>query len=92
MLVTLFDEEHIMKAHDKTVREEGLSQGISLGITHGNNLKIINLILKKVNKGKNIDIIADEIEEDVDDIRLIYDTIIANPKKNAEEIYELLQD
>ena len=32
MMVTLFDEEKIMKAHDKTVLEQGVSQGIVEGI------------------------------------------------------------
>ena len=35
MMVTLFDEEKIMKAHDKTIREEGISEGISQGIVEG---------------------------------------------------------
>ena len=32
MMVTLFDEEQIMKAHDKTIYNQALSQGISQGI------------------------------------------------------------
>ena len=31
MMVTLFDEEKIMKAHDKTVLEQGRSQGFEQG-------------------------------------------------------------
>ena len=32
MMVTLFDEEKIMKAHDKTILEQGISQGVVEGI------------------------------------------------------------
>ena len=35
MMVTLFDEEKIMKAHDKTILEQGISQGISQGVVEG---------------------------------------------------------
>lgn len=35
MMVTLFDEEKIMKAHDKTILEKGISQGISQGVVEG---------------------------------------------------------
>ena len=35
MMVTLFDEEKIMKAHDKTILEQGIQQGISQGISQG---------------------------------------------------------
>ena len=31
-MVTLFDEEKIMKAHDKTILEQGISQGVVEGI------------------------------------------------------------
>ena len=32
VMVTLFDEEKIMKAHDKTILEQGISQGVVEGI------------------------------------------------------------
>ena len=32
MMETLFSEEQIMKAHDKTVYNKGLSQGLSQGL------------------------------------------------------------
>ena len=35
MMVTLFDEEKIMKAHDKTILEQGIQQGISQGVVDG---------------------------------------------------------
>ena len=35
MMVTLFDEEKIMKAHDKTVLEQGRSQGFEQGRSQG---------------------------------------------------------
>ena len=53
-------------------------------------IKLINQIIKKVNKEKALDVIADELEEDVETIRPIYDVVVANPGKNAEEIYDIL--
>ena len=53
-------------------------------------IKLINQIIKKVNKEKALDVIADELEEDVETISPIYDVVVANPGKNAEEIYDIL--
>ena len=67
---------------------EGLSQGLNQGLSQG----IISLIIKKVNKCKTLDEIADEIEEEIKIVQPIYDAIIANPGKGADEIYRILHD
>lgn len=39
-----------------------------------------------------LEVIADEIEEDINSIRPMYDIIVVNPGKDSEEIYNLLQN
>lgn len=47
MMVTLFDEEQIMRAHDSTIFERGIEQGIERGIEQG----IIKTVLQFVRDG-----------------------------------------
>ena len=53
MMVTLFDEEKIMKAHDKTILEQGISQGIQQGIQQG----ISQGIQQGINQGISLGIV-----------------------------------
>ena len=48
------------------------------------------LVKKKLEKGKLIEQIADELEEDVIEIEPIYKLIKDNPDKTKEEIYKML--
>ena len=59
-------------------------------LKYAEQINRINLIIKKVNKNKTLDVIADELEEDVETLSPIYDTVVANPGKSAEEILECL--
>ena len=60
------------------------------GRAEGEALKLIASVQKKVLKNKSIEQIADELEEDIEDVRPIYDAIVANKDKTAEEIYSLM--
>lgn len=59
------------------------------GIEEGEELQLIQLILKKVAKGKTPETIAEEVEAAVEDIAGLYDIIKNNPGRTREEIYEL---
>ena len=54
MMVTLFDEEKIMKAHDKTILEKGISQGVVEGIVkmckryNGTILEAIDQVMEEL--------------------------------------------
>lgn len=48
------------------------------------------MIQKKVKKNKNLEQIADELEESTTKIRPIYDQVKQHPEKTAEEIYNLI--
>ncbi|MGN0160223.1 MAG: hypothetical protein ACI4AQ_02415, partial [Lachnospiraceae bacterium] len=55
----------------------------------GATKNVITLIIKKMKKNKSVDTIADELEQDVDYVRSIYD--IAQkfaPDYNCEEIFD----
>ena len=49
-------------------------------------------IQKKVKKNKNLEQIADELEESTTKIRPIYDQVKQHPDKTAEEIYNLINN
>ena len=83
MLLTEYDEKKHMKAIRKEGYEDGLEegiqkgiekgieQGIEQGIEKGIEQKLEELILKKITKGKSIDVIAEELEEDLETVRAI---------------------
>ena len=49
----------------------------------------ISLIQKKILKNKELNLIAEEMEENADDIRGLYNTVKANIKNSPEEILEI---
>ena len=68
-------EEKILEK--RKARAEGLAEGLA----EGEDLRLIKLIKKKIQKSKNLIQIADELEESVEDIQPIYDIV----KKHAPE-------
>ena len=50
----------------------------------------IFMIQKKCAKNKPLSVIADELETEPDEIRIVYDAVLKNPEMAAEEIYELV--
>lgn len=69
-----------------------LSQGVielgrSQGIAEGQLNEKISLIIKKVKKGKPIDVIAEELEEDTDTVTPIYEAVVSQaPDYDMEKI------
>ena len=61
--------------------EEGRAEGYSAGIAKGDVRCLANLIIKKLQKNKSLEQIADELEEAVEDIQPIYNIV----KKYAPE-------
>ena len=67
MMVTLFDEEKIMKAHDKTIFEQGISQGISQGINQGISQGVVEGIVKMCKRYNGTILEAiDQVMEELD--------------------------
>ena len=65
-------------------------RGKRQGRSEGSLLHLISLIQTKYWKGKSLETIADEVEEDIEDIRGIYELICRNPKEAEEKIFDLL--
>ena len=56
-------------------------------------LNMINLIIKKVKKEKTLETIASELEENVEDIKMLYDMVIeAAPEYDVDKIMKKLNN
>ena len=62
-------------------RASGIAEGRASGIAEGTVRHLVTSVVKKVLKNKTLDQIADELEESVEDIQLIYDIV----RKHAPE-------
>ena len=69
--------------------EDGRAAGRAEGRAEG-RVKLISLIIKKVQRGKDLLFIADAVEEPVEVIQPIYEAVVAAPGADAEQIYEKL--
>ena len=78
----LFQPE--IEAEKKDSELCGKKQGIEIG----EYTKLISLISKKVQRGKDITSISDALEESEDVIRPIYEAVLASPDLSAGQIYE----
>ena len=68
-----YDEEGRMRVE----REEGWLDGHGKGREEGHQEELISQIIPKVQKGKDINTIASEVEKDVDNIKPLYDAVVA---------------
>ena len=58
----------------------------------GKQEQIIEIIIKKVKKGKELSTIASEIEEEEQDVKLLYDAVVAEaPDYNMDKIKSRLK-
>lgn len=73
-------------------RVSQLQSAENRGVRVGKLLNQISMIQKKVKKNKNLEQIADELEESATKIRLIYDQVKQHPDKTVEEIYNLINN
>lgn len=70
--------------------ELGRAQGVELGRREG-EMKLIRKICKKIQKGKSLEEISDELEEEIEYIRPIYETAKkCAPEYDCDKIYELI--
>lgn len=73
-------------------RVSQLQSAENRGVRAGKLLNQISMIQKKVKKNKNLEQIADELEESATKIRPIYNQVKQHPDKTAEEIYNLINN
>ena len=91
------EEEHLwaieQDAKEKGL-EQGLKQGLEQGLEQGTLIERIRQITKKVNKGKSLDQIADEMEIDSADLKPLWEAVLSeapdyDEKKIMEKIFSL---
>ncbi len=73
------------------IKEEGREEGREEGKEEGREEKLIDMIRIKVDRGKILSRIADELEENAEDIRPIYEAILRlGTKQDTQTIYQAL--
>ncbi len=82
MILTEYDEQEEREYQRAEGRAEGLAEGAAQ--------KLLSQLKKKYAKGKALAQIADEVEEDVESIRPLYDLVVKYPDKTAEELSDML--
>ena len=85
-----YNEEEHRWAIEQDAKEKGLEQGLEQGTL----IERIRQITKKVNKGKTLDQIADEMEIDSADLKPLWEAVLSeapdyDEKKIMEKIYSL---
>jgi hypothetical protein len=70
----------------KAGEEIGRKAGEEIGRRTGEATNLISLVRRKLEKGKNQTIIADELEETEEKISMIYDLLMENGHKTDEEL------
>ena len=87
-LLTEYDEEAVMERFRQRAYEEGEADGLE----KGENQHLISQICKKMSKGKVVEQIANELEEDISRIQRIYDVAIEfGPDYNVEKIMKKIE-
>ena len=81
MILTEYDEQE--------EREYQRAEGRAEGRAKGRAENMFSMIQKKYAKGKSQAQIAEELDEDVEAIRPLYDLVEKYPDKTAEELSEL---
>ncbi len=49
---------------EKLIRRDSLEEGMEIGVSQGETLKLVSQICRKLQKGKSVAVIAEELEED----------------------------
>lgn len=75
------------------IEERGIQQGMQWGMQQGEEQKLIELICRKVRKGKSLEVIAEELEEEVSAISPIYDAVLQSaPDYDSGKVYAFLHN
>ena len=81
-----YDEEEVRRVlaeeyaqeYAQKVAKEVSEKAFAEGEQSGEQLKIVNQVIKKVKKSKTLETIASELEEEVADIKPIYDAVVSS--------------
>ena len=96
MLFTQFNMEDALAVRYEEGVEDGLergrTEGRAVGMAEGSMVKLIQLIQKKLQKGQEPEKIAEDLEEPPEHVEQICEAIGHCGTKDAEEIYQFLQN
>ena len=74
---------------EQHIREEAREEGREEGRKEGSEEKVLSQICRKLRKGKSLEQIADELEEDISDIEPLYEVAQTfAPNYNEEQVFE----
>ena len=62
------------------------------GLAEGEDLRLIKLIKKKIQKSKNLIQIADELQETPESIQILYDCVKEHLQQDNEDIYDIYKN
>ena len=79
-------EEKILEK--RKARAEGLAEGRAEGRAEGKTVNLIDIIKKKILKSKTLTQIADELEEDPENIQSLYECVHEHLQESSEDIYK----
>ena len=72
--------------------EKGEMIGLEKGLEKGTEIKLIEMICRKLSKNKSVEQIADELEENIENIRSICEVAQKfAPEYDKEKIYESIK-
>ena len=86
-----YDEEEHMRQEREQFWNKGIREGMERGRQEGRSLTLISQVQKKLDKGKSISQIAEELEEEVPVIERIYKAVAEEPEADLEIIFEKLK-
>lgn len=75
VLHMIFLTEYDEKKHLRHTFEEGREEGIKEGVAKGSEDKLLEQIRKKHSKGKSVEAIAEELEEEVETVQALLQRI-----------------
>lgn len=95
-LLTEYDEEETMgyvrRDAYRDGEKAGMEKGMQQGMQQGEMTKLISMVNKKIQKGKSIEEIVEDLEEDKGTIEKIANVIKENGHDiNADEVYKMLK-
>ena len=74
------------------IEERGLERGLEKGLERGGHLKLIAQVCRKLAKGKTPETIAEELEEDINEVKRICEAASGYaPEYDAEKIFAELE-
>ena len=75
------------------IKEEAMALGEERGVALGRMYILISQVCKKIAKGKSVEVIAENLEEDPDTIERIYETAKDfAPDYDVEQIYNAMKE